>query len=355
MKLACPYCKVSLTNELTCTDGTHAFLKKDGIYYLHKDDETWHEVEKEAVGSIEFCKSKEVYDHLSLEYIDNTPYLNTDDKADNVNRVMLDMCKKLIGNSRGSVLEIGSKRCWAVNQFTKMGFKEVVASDITDDKEIGLGKGGELIEHTGRHFERVLCDGAYLPFESNQFDVVFMCSTFHHIREKEKAISEIYRVLKPCGVFVAIGENPRHPDRSLEDVSTAVKVERSFNMNETQPSVEEYWDFLDKASFAEYFIYPFDGALLKDWNFDKDCMFEKIGVKALNLKSHKYQQPLYDSFSERTQLMLDEEGLPWFNYWLHVPDNAIMYGRKYMNSMEKAEFYRTEVNPGVARDVIKEE
>lgn len=41
-----------------------------------------------------------------------------------------------------------------------------------------------------------------MPFEKNKFDKVFSISTFEHIQNDKKAFSEVYKVLKPGGVFV---------------------------------------------------------------------------------------------------------------------------------------------------------
>lgn len=50
-----------------------------------------------------------------------------------------------------------------------------------------------------------------LPFESNFFDVVFMVTTLMYLTEaadQKKAISELFRVLRPGGRFVIIERNP---------------------------------------------------------------------------------------------------------------------------------------------------
>ena len=41
-----------------------------------------------------------------------------------------------------------------------------------------------------------------LPVKSDSFDVVFNMGTLHHVEEWKQAIKEIYRVLKPGGVFL---------------------------------------------------------------------------------------------------------------------------------------------------------
>jgi len=43
-----------------------------------------------------------------------------------------------------------------------------------------------------------------LSFEDAFFDAVFVYTTFHHINNKERAISELFRVIKPKGLLVII-------------------------------------------------------------------------------------------------------------------------------------------------------
>lgn len=44
------------------------------------------------------------------------------------------------------------------------------------------------------------------PFPDNYFDTVFSCSVLHHISSPSRALAEIYRILKPGGVYLGTGE-----------------------------------------------------------------------------------------------------------------------------------------------------
>ena len=56
-------------------------------------------------------------------------------------------------------------------------------------------------------------DVGKLPFEDNSFDLVMSLNGFHAFPDKEAAYSEIFRILKPggifCGCFYVKGENKR--------------------------------------------------------------------------------------------------------------------------------------------------
>jgi len=45
-------------------------------------------------------------------------------------------------------------------------------------------------------------DAENLPFEGNTFDVVYSFGVLHHTPNTQRAINEIYRVLKPSGRFI---------------------------------------------------------------------------------------------------------------------------------------------------------
>lgn len=57
-------------------------------------------------------------------------------------------------------------------------------------------------EKLGNHAKLILGDSEQLPFSDNYFDVVYCNDSFHHYPAPDKVLSEVYRVLKPNGIFV---------------------------------------------------------------------------------------------------------------------------------------------------------
>ena len=68
--------------------------------------------------------------------------------------------------------------------------------DITP-KSIELTK--KNLELHGYHSDLLVADAENLPFEDEIFEVVYSFGVLHHIPDTQKAIDEIYRVLKPQG------------------------------------------------------------------------------------------------------------------------------------------------------------
>ncbi len=94
--------------------------------------------------------------------------------------------------------------------------------------EVGFGQGTDLvqfakagakctgIDYTPKHFELAklnfelrgltadlhLGDAANLPFKDNTFDKIYSFGVLHHTPDIKQCIDEVYRVLKPDGVFI---------------------------------------------------------------------------------------------------------------------------------------------------------
>ena len=95
----------------------------------------------------------------------------------------------------------------------KKGLKILnLGAGIGDDLEIlnkfgasyvvDLDKEALSIIPDGLCVEKKLGDAQALPYEDDFFDVVISFNVFEHVKDDYKAVSEIYRVLKPSGVLV---------------------------------------------------------------------------------------------------------------------------------------------------------
>jgi SAM-dependent methyltransferase/uncharacterized protein YbaR (Trm112 family) len=118
-------------------------------------------------------------------------------------RAVFDLCAGAALRGR-RVLELGAGRCWLSAYLAREG-AEVVAADILDNDDIGLGCAEAFLED-GVFFERVLCDMQKLPFAAASFDTVVATATLHHSPEPRRLFEEIARVLKPSGRLLAANE-----------------------------------------------------------------------------------------------------------------------------------------------------
>lgn len=73
---------------------------------------------------------------------------------------------------------------------------KVTSLDLSYDNVRFTTKGMKLMNLSGRG---VCADAENLPFKDNSFDVTYSFGVLHHTPDTQKAINELYRVLKPNG------------------------------------------------------------------------------------------------------------------------------------------------------------
>jgi len=72
-------------------------------------------------------------------------------------------------------------------------FERVVVADISP---------GMLSQARQRNLETVCAPAEALPFADGSFDVVLCADALHHIKQQERALNEVARVVKPGGTVV---------------------------------------------------------------------------------------------------------------------------------------------------------
>jgi ubiquinone/menaquinone biosynthesis C-methylase UbiE/uncharacterized protein YbaR (Trm112 family) len=95
------------------------------------------------------------------------------------------------------VLEIGSGT-GAHSAFFSSHGAQMYSTDITLDRVIATAKKLDMISDNSSNI-CLQADAESLPFCSDFFDVVYSNGVLHHTPDTEKAIEEVYRVLKPGG------------------------------------------------------------------------------------------------------------------------------------------------------------
>ncbi|MDE3058854.1 MAG: class I SAM-dependent methyltransferase [Bacteroidota bacterium] len=94
-----------------------------------------------------------------------------------------------------NVIEIGCGLGTDLMQFARNG-AHVTGIDLTP-QSIALVKRRFALE--GLPVRAMVADAENLPFEDNTFDLVYSFGVLHHTPDTQKAIDEVYRILKPGG------------------------------------------------------------------------------------------------------------------------------------------------------------
>ena len=115
-----------------------------------------------------------------------------------------------------------------------------------------------------------ICD---LPFEENSFDVVFCNHVLEHIEDDKKAMSELYRVLKPNGF--GIFQIPQELDRekTYEDFSITSPEERAKHFGQYDHVRVYGRDYFNRLRSAGFNVQEIDySSTISDELIKKYCL-----------------------------------------------------------------------------------
>ncbi len=187
-KIICSQCRTSypLHDDILCMVGPieDSSLKKEIIHFWGGG---WAKRGKEDVSII----SKERF----LQEIGADRLLLSIGKAEQVCEM------SSLGLSGKDILEVGCGAGTSSILFALEGAR-IVASDLTMDACKITSNKFKLLGLSD--CRAVQADAENLPFCDNVFDIVFSSGVLHHTPETQKAIDEIFRVLKPGGHAVVM-------------------------------------------------------------------------------------------------------------------------------------------------------
>jgi SAM-dependent methyltransferase len=143
---------------------------------------------REAEFSDEWAQSTPIDDVMVRQYFEAPTALE--------NRFIMNLLGPIEGKS---VLDIGAGLGESSVYFALRGCS-VTMVDISPEM---VRLAGRLAERHGVSIQGFVMSAEDLPFQDNQFDIVYMANTLHHIHDREHMLLQIHRVLKPGGCFVS--------------------------------------------------------------------------------------------------------------------------------------------------------
>jgi len=112
--------------------------------------------------------------------------------------------------------------------------------ELLDIQQEMLEKAGHKIEKARLHnVGFTQGDAVDLPFDENEFDVVFLVAVLGEVSDKEKCLGAIYRVLKPSGLL-SITEQPGDPDFLPLPVVRSLAENQGFEFIESYGKKKNY-------------------------------------------------------------------------------------------------------------------
>jgi ubiquinone/menaquinone biosynthesis C-methylase UbiE len=168
--------------------------------------------------------------------------------------------QKFIGAGRGRhALDLGAGRGIASYALAKDGF-DVIALEPDPSTLVGAGAIRSLAKSENLPIRAVQEFSEKLPFSDATFDVVFARAVLHHTRDLGAACQEIYRVLKPGGMLLAVREHVLSCNEDLEKFLKAHPLHHLYGGEHAYISAQ-YQGALRTAGFCVKVLRSFDSAI----------------------------------------------------------------------------------------------
>lgn len=113
------------------------------------------------------------------------------------------LMKAFLPRSRQKLLEVGCGKGGYFSVYREL-FASVTGVEPNDEKLSDVNPLEDIVSAVAEH----------LPFQSNTFDAVVLNEVLEHVQDDDKALAEVFRVLKPTGRFFLFGPNRFFPFES---------------------------------------------------------------------------------------------------------------------------------------------
>lgn len=107
------------------------------------------------------------------------------------------------GDRRLDILDMGCGDGLLIRSFLDLGH-EFYGFDLPDREAALREKMGPVFDGRFDDRIRIMADERRIPFDDGMFDVVYANQVFEHVRFLDQMLSEVVRVLRPGGLFVAL-------------------------------------------------------------------------------------------------------------------------------------------------------
>lgn len=118
----------------------------------------------------------------------------------NDNKIADEVLNMIPNNLQGKILDVPvGTAVFTSEKYALLSQASIVGVDYSQEM-LNLAQQRKEA-HKLSHLTLIQGDVGHLPFEDNSFDCILSMNGFHTFPDKEKAFSEVFRVLKPKGLF----------------------------------------------------------------------------------------------------------------------------------------------------------
>jgi SAM-dependent methyltransferase len=154
------------------------------------------------------------------------------------------------------LLDLGAGRGLTSVAFARQGV-HVTSVECDPSDIVGIGALASFRRRSDLPLNPIRGDILQLPFRDETFDLAFSRSVLHHLTDLGQGLKEVWRILKPGGVFIASSEHIRSP---FSDGRKFLQAHPSvaFGVNERAYPIFTYWWKFRSAGFRplRFFQYP---------------------------------------------------------------------------------------------------
>lgn len=170
---------------------------------------------------------------------------------------------KLLDGMKGKVLDIGAGRGISSYAFAQLGWV-THALEPDSSEVVGAEAIRRLNRITGTSIVVDEGEGGTLPYNDQSFQVVYCRQVLHHVSDLDVFMAEVFRVLKPSGLFIAVKEHVVNSEKDLE-IFLQNHVTHNLGYKESAYPLNDYIGAIESSGLKLRQVWgPYDSMLNYD-------------------------------------------------------------------------------------------